>query len=840
MGKKHHKTSRRPGDLSPEQLERQALDDMAAARFRKARDAYKILCKQDREKYLPGLIEANRGLAEQLMGSGLVSEAEQVLTYLKTIAPPSSILATDVSVALKKQDWQKALDAALHFAKTAPAAHDERDRATVADALVLAFPNIQEAGSLPLSEASDLVAVVGALRCVSEERWEQAQELLRPLPRSSPFAAWKILVKGMIAFYTGNPEKSEALFAQLPPHGVPMQAANALRMFLGQDHLAKFGEPAGERAVRGAASLLNAPKLAPFLLRAEQAWRSGRHTDSYKEMRQAPGFPSDQPDLAGALSDFYFKAPFAMHEAAHEKYLEWFERLADSGQFKNDLEACLIFRLLGCAEFNNPFSEQIEHFWRMFLEYCPTDDPLTRKIASLALQRVATYYAQPEEADWYFFRDPVDPMRDAEGAISLLEESIASDPLNVGAYLKLLDVYESAEKEKDRNRLLNRMTQLFPKDKAVLLHAGRESLNRKAYVKGIEYLERAHALDALDPEVSETLVSAYTRLIRQYYEKKNVNKGRHTFDMVRRHAIHDKINFTRGLDFLQALQGVLETTFGDKGMGGRLMTAARECTRSLVALLFFAHGYSRLYQRKQASLFWAELLQQRAQVVTAGDRREVFDSFEYVHSLDETLDWSAETAFVRECLAPLGSTAFTREEGSYFMPALGKYPALSSLAQAIISEALRRDPDDPRFRLFSVLRKTRSPLELDFAAVDKIYHDAIRQGDTNTAKVAKAAMQTAESLAYPPIDDEEEEEEEEDEDAPFGIPLDELRQMRQMAAQMSDAEFEAFRKESAKEIPLPIFDLVMGRIMGKSSRRSQSAQSRRGTRKTDQLDLFNE
>jgi hypothetical protein len=172
--------------------------------------------------------------------------------------------------------------------------------------------------------------------------------------------------------------------------------------------------------------------------------------------------------------------------------------------------------------------------------------------------------------------------------------------------------------------------------------------------------------------------------------------------------------------------------------------------------------------------------------------------------------------------------------------ALARYPALSSLAQAIISEALRRDPDDPRFRLFSVLRKTRSPLELDFAAVDKIYHDAIRQGDTNTAKVAKAAMQTAESLAYPPIDDEEEEEEEEDEDAPFGIPLDELRQMRQMAAQMSDAEFEAFRKESAKEIPLPIFDLVMGRIMGKSSRRSQSAQSRRGTRKTDQLDLFNE
>jgi tetratricopeptide (TPR) repeat protein len=835
MGKKHHKTSRRPGDLSSKRLERQALGDMAAARFRKARDAYKILCKHDREKYLPGLIEANRRLAEQLMGSGLVSEAEQVLVYLKTIAPPASILATDVSVALKKRDWQKALDAALHFARTAPAAPGEWDRATVADALVLAFPNIEEASSLPLAEASDLAAVVGALRCVTEERWEQAHELLRPLPRGSSFAAWKILVKGMIAFYTGNPEKSEALFAQLSPHGVPMQAANALRMFLGQGHLAKIGEPAGERAARGACSLLNAPNLAPFLLRAEQAWRSGRHADSYKEMRQAPGFPSDQPDLAGALTDFYFKAAFAMHEAAHQKYLEWFEQLADSGQFKNDLEARLIFRLLGCAEFANPFSEQIEHFWRMFLEYCPADDPLREKIASLALQRVATYYAQPEEADWFFSRDPVDSMRNVEGAISLLEESIASDPLNVGAYLKLLDVYKSAEKEKDRYRLLNRMTQLFPKDKAVLLHAGRESLDSKAYVKGIEYLERAHSLDALDPEVSETLVSAYTHLIRQCYEKKNVNKGRHTFDLVRRHAIRDKINFTRGLDFLQALQGVLETTFGDKGMGRRLMTAARECTRSLAALLFFAHGYSRLYQRKQASPFWAELLQQKPQVVTAGHRRDVFESFEYVRSLDVTLDWSAETKFVRECLAPLGSSAFTREEGSYIVPALGRYPALSSLAQAIISEALRRDPNDPRFQLFSVLGKTRSPLDLDFAAVDKIYHEAIRRGDTNTAKVAKSAMQTAESLAYPPIDDNDEE----DEDTPFGIPLDELEQMRQMAAQMSEAEFEAFRQESAKEIPLPIFDLVMGRL-AKSSRRSQSAQSRRGSRRTDQLDLFNE
>src|SRR5271166_5821706 len=261
MGKKHQKNSSRPSELSSDQLERQAHVDMAAGRFRKARDIYKILCKQDREKNLPGLIEANRRLAEQLTENGQISEAEQVLAYLKTIAPSSIMLANDVCFALKQQDWQTALDGALRLRNST---HNEHDRAVVADALVLAFPNLEEACRLAVPEATDLAAVVGALRCVSEERWEQAQELLRPLPRGSSFAAWKILVKGMIAFYTGNPEKSEALFAQLPPYGVPRQAANAQQMFLGQGHSAKFGEPAGERAARGAAFLLNGPNLTPF------------------------------------------------------------------------------------------------------------------------------------------------------------------------------------------------------------------------------------------------------------------------------------------------------------------------------------------------------------------------------------------------------------------------------------------------------------------------------------------------------------------------------------------------------------------------------------------------
>src|SRR6202040_1945307 len=135
-------------------------------------------------------------------------------------------------------------------------------------------------------------------------------------------------------------------------------------------------------------------------------------------MRQAPGFPSELPDAAGALSDFYFKAPFAMQEDAQDKYLDWFQRLANSTRFKNDQEARLTYRMLGGAD---PFFGQFEHFWRGFLRFSAADDPLGAKIASMVLEHVGTYYAQSEAASPFFASEGDDLLEDPEGAIRVLE-----------------------------------------------------------------------------------------------------------------------------------------------------------------------------------------------------------------------------------------------------------------------------------------------------------------------------------------------------------------------------------------------------------------------------------
>lgn len=87
----------KPAELA---LEQSGLEFLRNGKFRKARDAFKSLSKSQPSNALPLLIEANLGLAREMMSKGLVSEANQVLAYLKTIAPAS--LNLDFKASEKK------------------------------------------------------------------------------------------------------------------------------------------------------------------------------------------------------------------------------------------------------------------------------------------------------------------------------------------------------------------------------------------------------------------------------------------------------------------------------------------------------------------------------------------------------------------------------------------------------------------------------------------------------------------------------------------------------------------------------------------------------------------
>ncbi len=505
MGKKHHKAVP-PSSSGGGSMEMQAAEEMQAGRFRKARDLYKALCKEDRARYLPGLIESNRALARQLMEKGQIPEAQQVIAYLKTIAPQSALSVIDFEAAVGSRDWARACDCAFTLLGEPGTAIEGGLRLLIADVLVLGFP-AREMVAARLADPfrTELGIILEALRGISETRYEAVQELIRPLPRGSMFAEWKVYIKGLLAFYGGDPVKAKTLFSQLSKGTTPEQAAHAFGPFWGE-RLPAPKESGRERAMVSLCAVLGEPLLGPALAQADQQWREGHFIGSYKKMRAVPGFPREETTLAGALSEFYMKACSAMSSAHYWDYVRSFDEFAATNSFKNPEEARLVYRMLMVEMARDPNDAPLEQYSRDFLALFPETDRYRNKIASLVLEHAGAYYAR-EKPHFRFAA----PRKKGHRGIPLLEESIALDPANLGAYLKLLDLYEAGKKKSERNRLLDTMTLLFPREKGVLVRAGRECVERKAWGKGLDYFERAHELDRLDPGIVVELVEALER-----------------------------------------------------------------------------------------------------------------------------------------------------------------------------------------------------------------------------------------------------------------------------------------------------------------------------------------
>jgi tetratricopeptide (TPR) repeat protein len=812
MGKKYQKHQIPPSISSSGSLEKQAAEEMQAGRFRKARDLYKTLCKEDRVKFLPGLIEANRSLAVQLMEKGQGPEAQQVIAYLKTIVPASELTALELEAAVIAGDWARGFQCAAGFLSQPGIRPEGRSSSLLADVLVLSFADSQSTARLPEPFKAELNVIHEALRGISESRFDQVQELIRPLPRGSIFASWKILIKALLAFYGGDSTKAKALFNQLPAGGAIERAAKAYGLFLGEP-LPKSGTP----LIPAACQLLGVQELAAPLRRAEEAWQKGRFVESYKELRTAPGFPSLQPTLAGALSEFYMKAGGAMSSSAFWTYVSYFDKLSFQKHFKNEDEGWLVYRMLMVEMERDPNDAPLEFVCREFIKRIPARDPLKDKIASMVLARAGTYFAQEER--YFGFRRYKPELRDADKALALLEESIALDHTNLGAHLKLLDVYEAGNLKSERNRLLDKMTTLFPRSKAVMLRAGRECIARKTWIKGLDYLQRARDLDILDPEMARELVSALTKMARQHYEKGALPKGRLAFERAYQHALPGKMDFDRGSGFLKARQALLEMVFGDETIGTGLLEEARNESGSVPALLLFARSYhkelGRGLMRKDAL---TEKLKATPKPANAFERKSLVLMLEYLGRLATGFVFDQEIENVVKLLRPVTHKEFTQEEALDLIPLLGPMANFSGIVHGLIEAGLKRDPAHPRFRFHALSLETHGNFRGEQAELQAIRDEAVKRGDSGTIKLVTSILDSFRHGRGAQQNPDEEAFWREDDDLPSDeeianlIPPELVAEMKKKIEAMSDAEFADFRVQSLEMMPVEFFDILFGGI----------------------------
>lgn len=855
-----------PGEVGS--AEARARKYLAEGRWRKARDEIKSILKYNPALYKPLLIEANIGLARQMLMKGQVSEAKEVLGYLRSIASPEQLCALELEFSRangKDKIATTAVESALDMlvgGKGAKLTDSELTR--IADQVILSFalPEVVPPGTMAV--AAEARAVLDALQAICSCAWSKASEVLRIVPYSSPFSHWVLFLKAVMAFHNDDFKRAGELFSKVPAGSLPGKASRVYRLLMGQEKLPTIPNPSSQ-AILDAALRLRGERIVGEIFEADNLWREGRFTASYELVRKTvPDFPTESANWCGAVTRFYFNEPLRMKPPGHEAVMRFFESMLDETGRTKQIERLLAARTLGLAVASGRAMLDLVDTWLEFIETYRElhgDDP---DLLSMAYEWLGVQLARPPFTIFSFFTR--DNMENAAGAVESLQESIRLNPTNLSARLCLAEVYARLRLKSQRNQLIDDTAAMFPTDKGVLLLAASSCFDRKSYKKGLGYLERARAIDKLDPAIPKLMADGYCGLALGYFKRKKPDLARRVLESLEALSVDNKDDFELSRWTVRLRAGVMEYLLGDRQRADALLADAETMSPCSAACHLFAHLAYRAFGKatSQQSPFTGKLRSALNRGIALRDGTTLLRIFNYWLEKEEIRDLSAEGKVLSESLRASLVRPFAVSEAEELFSLAERHSQFDLLALQIADRIMQLDPKHPRFRLFKLMEGGYMSLSQEALEneLNSIVEEALLRHDDSTAQRASQALrriqvnppsqfrdyadteqafsEEAENFTETPDSDEASDWVDE------ALLLDELLKFMRALASSSKEEKENGSKE-AEDVPGSLMDAVVDSANGPATREDGHApdntpKSSRPRRKSpedpNQLSLF--
>ncbi len=839
-----------PGQLAEQ--EKNIRDHLSQGRWRKARDEAKSVLKQDPGRFLPLIIEANVGLAREMASRGLTSEAAQVLTYLRTIAPPETVRLLEVEMK-RAAPTAKSTTAELLASLDDPSfCTDASWRSRTADWIVLRFdfaPNRQSA--LPGPSGGEVQSIWQALHHVSQQQWKEAGESLRPVSARSPFRNWKLLIKGLIAYYQGEFERAGQFWEGIEKDTVPDQAQKVYRLWT--EPVREAREVPEPHLMQAFCTLARQPGLAPLLLAAEKKGNPQNPIEPYAFLRRSlPAFPSLKPDWVGALTDFCCQSMLMASEQGVEQTADFFEDLEENRAWKSDAE-----RLVGLRTFCFLYTADSHHepwqdYWKSYVhlqEKFYGSSPRLRSIAHLAEASCLVFAGcssplpgnRKEQA-------PLLKTEHASRAIRLLECSMQEDPTQKRACQLLADLYRQLDRKKDLGRLLEIMARQFPGDKDVLCQAAGYFLERKAVTKAIQYVEQARRIDRLDPKLMDDYVRMHFHLARQHFEKRSFPKGREVIEqlLTGEYALATKDNLDRSRWTICLRRGILELSAGFAGLAEEWLAKAEADAPSKAAFLLQAHILWVVYQSRQGYAHddFSKKLERYVQSrIEIGDILWLLRVYRYISSLTGLPPLSLAENLILKGMKKAARSSFSRQDLLHLLELLSPNHRFFFGLDPYFKNWLKKDPADPLIRYYQM--RSADPESISPGKREKTYREILKEAMARRDETAirllenELRLKRPEEFYLPPPDFEDFQEELDelwgdgageppDLDTLPPIPLPDILQKvlnstgrelicayKEMVSTMGPAEKKIMRQGLTGTIPKADLDFIFGRKTGK-------------------------
>jgi hypothetical protein len=749
MAKTHH--PRGGPNAGPQDKESQAAEALAAGQFRKARDLYKELCKTDRTRFLGGLVESNRGLALQMIEKGQCSEAEQVRTYLNTIASPEVLHELDLELAVKGRNWSEALRSGVALWKSSAASLRAERKALLADAIVLAAPAAEQVAAFPEPLAQEAGAILGAFEDLSASRFDALAAKLRPLGAGSMFAPWKTFLKGLAAFHTGMRDKARTLFAMLPEYGAPTRAARGYAFFLsGEKALQEASPPVRSQMLHGGLRLLGQASCGAALERAEALWKAGKYKDSYREMRALPMFPTLEDGMGRALSDFYFKGS-TMGISARDSFLVQLDDLLLHGPLKSDMEGCCIAISLFRAAVNGRRRVAPQLYLERLKELHKAPFPALPEVLSFGYQKLTEVVLfDLEEAEKE--GEGEDLLKHlADCALSFLDHSISYTPDDWDTNFARVSLLGKRFEKSLAAQAAEELCKRFKHEKKAFLLAGEihsESQPPDHHLAS-SYLGLARSLDPHDPEVTENFAHSLVFSAAAYYASGSPVDGRLEFQRLKLEVLDRSHNPHRSLEYARVRQGVLENLYGDPKTGEAMLTEVLAASDFEPALWLMQQACLRIWSKKSSRR--SNLLQKISEhpLRSTSDRSRLLGLLLHIRNwrLKFALEtWIDEEIAVALALRPLSAEDFSESEAASVLSVALANSMMTQLAKDLSKTGVKKVPGRILFKAAKYSLSSNDNPRLQMGKMKKFMENATETGDKEALKFIAAELRRISQL----------------------------------------------------------------------------------------------
>ena len=759
-----------PKFLTTEVLEQKANSDLARRNYRRAKEWLKELCKRNKGQYLPQLIECYNGLARQMLEKGQTADAKTIFDHIRFLAGDKVDPNAEAQLATRSEDYLAAAKVLIRQYGNGNKPLNTEDGRGMADALVVAFEDIPQFKEENPELYKELTAVRRALEHVCAERFTDALGELKHIRLQSVFAGWRLFIKGLCAFYAGENSRALEAFQRLGDGSLLSRTARPFILIIDKNTRLASRDEVKEPLLMQVCQILNRPDMAPVLPRAEYLWRLGRHADSYAYgARALNGFPSEEPGLLHNLSLFYFNAIFNMDSRQADKYLKGIHSVIRK---KSDASIDFLFftRMRNLHFDNDPEVSDQDYLklWEEFLISYQRVHGENSKLRALVYAHLGDIFAREEESDPFAFifarKKRKAGIRNFELAEEAYEKSLKLNGQDKDVHLNMLRLYEIGGKTGKRNKKLDEIIKLFPDDKDILAKNGNFCIERKAFIKGIEFLKRAAALDPLDRTNREFLCIAYIKASLHFAKEGTIRRYREFMGDAIEMGEPGLENMNLGRPYLQARLGIFEWIAGCEDEGNRLLADVIGSGNDDLRLSYFAYLVGRAYGTPEPCLSQLQIhINTIFRNPTPAAAAALTDVIKYVNLIALPKPWLDNEfhRLNRYALEAADNACNPREAEKIVRYAIEQEKGGDKLVQRYVEKILAQDPRHPLFLYFQYMydrsKHFRPPTENDRQRLKDILALAVERKERLLVNALNKELRKIEDSPSmkSPFDDEE-------------------------------------------------------------------------------------